>query len=222
MIQNSKVFLRGACPVSGIIQGMQVTLNLTLKLFRRLTFWNESYPYCQTFWLWTGPLRAFPVASVSYKNKKKLSGLCYKTNLRIMLPAGGRQGRTFLAEVPEIMELALAVEVHPAWPMDSLHHSCPHSALTLSLIWHWFNSSFQVFSTPGINCCFSLPLMPSLNQTALFWHWSAAKQPEGYELLATDSEAVTEAESTKWLKAWNTLGKRKNNLSHRIWNKLGF
>lgn len=53
-----------------------------------------------------------------------------------MSPAGGRQGRTFLAEVPEIMELALAVEVHPFWPMGSLHHSCPHSALTLSTFWH--------------------------------------------------------------------------------------
>lgn len=97
-------------------------MNLTLTVKR----FNFEQVLCEHF-----QLSQFPT-----KKRKNCQVYVTKTNLGIKLPAGGRQGRTFLAEVPEIMELALAVEVHPAWPMDSLHHSCPHSALTLSLIWH--------------------------------------------------------------------------------------
>lgn len=78
----------------------------------------------------------FNCLSFLEKKPQKFSGLGYKNNLGIMSPARGRQGRTFLAGVPQIMALALAGEVHPVWPMGSLHHSCPHSALTLSTFWH--------------------------------------------------------------------------------------
>lgn len=99
----------------------------------------------------------FQLSQILEKKTQKLSGLGYKNNLGIMSPARGRQGRTFLAGVPQIMALALAGEIHPVWPMGSLHHSCPHSALTLSTFWHWFNPSFQVFSTSlALIFCFSL------------------------------------------------------------------
>lgn len=136
-------------------------------------------------WLWTrvGPLRAFPVVSVSKTKtktkqnptKQKRSNVCYKIILGSVSLAGDRQSRTSPAETPEVMGLALAMEVHPAWPTNSLHHSCPHSALTLSTFWHWFNPSFQTFSTSDPNFFYSFLLMPSLNQAALFWHWNAAK-----------------------------------------------
>lgn len=77
-----------------------------------------------------------------------------------MSPGGGRKGRTFLPEVSEIMELALAVEAHPAWPMGSLHHSCNLSVLTMSTFGHWFNLSFRVFSAPGIKFASLFPLCP--------------------------------------------------------------
>lgn len=88
---------------------------------------------------------------------------------------GSSQVMTCSAEAPEIVGQSLVVEVPPVWPMGSLHHACPHSALTLSTFRHWFNPSFQSFSTPGSNFCFSVLLMPSLNQAALLCHWNAAK-----------------------------------------------
>lgn len=208
MNQNSKVSSQGAYPISRTAQGMKVNLSLSQNHLRTLKFWYEPYSYWQNLWTLIGPLWAFPVVLVSFK-KINMSDLCYNIILGSMFLAEGRQERTTLAEVPEVMRLALAVEVHSAWPTGSLHHSCPDSALTLSTIWHWFNPSFHVFSTPGTNFCFSSLLVPSLNQPALFWHWNAAKQPEGCELLAIDSEAKAEAEATKWLMAWSTFEKKK-------------
>lgn len=49
-------------------------------------------------------------------------------------------------------------------------------------------------------------LCPCWIRLPLSWCWNAAKQPEGSELLATDSEATTEAEATKWLKDSDSNG----------------
>lgn len=101
----------------------------------------------------------------------------------------------------------LSSQADPPLPASWPAHIVP----VLTVPWHCqcFDTDLILPLVSFLLLAFIFPfpfLHPCWIRLLLSWCWNAAKQPEGCELLATDSEATTEAEATKWLKDSDSNG----------------
>lgn len=152
-----------------------------------------------------------------------MSDLCYKIILGSMSLAGGQGGQ----------DLPICGSQR-SWDWSQLRRSTlpgPWAASTIAvLIVHWhcqhFGTDlippFRPFLLLALIFCFSFLLVPSLNQAALFLALKRSKAAWRLWTFGHRLRSHDRGWGNKMTQGLKRIWKKRKNLSHRIWNKLGF